>query len=53
MHKKLELYGIQNIEQIDTSKFCNKEIEIIRNLNLSNKNKTLNLRKLATVKTNE
>ena len=49
MLKKLELYGIQNIEQIDTSIFSDKEIEIIKHLNFSHNNKTL--KKTVTVNT--
>ena len=43
--KKAESYGIQNIEQIDESRFSNKELGILQHLNSGQtNNKTLNLK---------
>lgn len=44
--KKVESYGIQNIEQIDESRFSNKELGILQYLNSGQtNNKTLNLKR--------
>ena len=44
--KKAESYGIQNIEQINDSRFSNKELEILQQLNFEQtNNKTLNFKK--------
>lgn len=44
--KKAESYGIQNIEQINDSRFSNKELEILQQLNFGQaNNRTLNLKK--------
>ena len=42
--KKAEIYGIQNIDQIDESKFSYKEIAILKHLGFPQNNKTLNLK---------
>lgn len=44
--KEAESYGIQNIEQIDESRFSNKELGILQYLNSGQtNNKTLNLKR--------
>lgn len=45
--KKVELYGIQSIDEVDETKFSQKEIEILKltKLGQTKNNKTLNLKK--------